>query len=193
MHEFEITAVILAGGRGQRMGMQNKGLLTLAQQPLVAHVIARLSDQISRIVISANDDLDAYRQFGLPLIPDTLDHYPGPLGGMYSVMQREPSEWLITVPCDTPYLPLDYVQRMRAAMDNHKAYVAHDGVRLQSGFCLLSRSLLPQLEQCLQAKHFAVYRFLDEVAAHQVDFSDAAATFVNINTPADLATLTNRD
>lgn len=193
MHDLDISAVILAGGRGHRMGMQNKGLLEYAQRPLVAHVIERLSGQIARIVISANDDLDAYRQFGLPVIPDRIANYPGPLGGIYSVMQSEPSEWLITVPCDTPCLPLDYVQRMRATADTHSAYVAHDGVRLQAGFCLLRRSLLPRLEQSLQTKQFAVYRFLDAVAAQAVDFSDEAQAFVNINTPDDLDRLASRD
>lgn len=185
----EISAVILAGGRGQRMGMQNKGLLLFAQRPLVAHVIDRLSRQITRIVISANDDLDAYREFGLPVIADRITDYPGPLGGIYSVMQTEQSDWLLTVPCDTPRLPLDYVQRMCAARDGHSAYVAHDGIRQQTAFCLLSHSLLPRLEQALQANRFAVYRFLNSVAAQQVDFSDEADAFVNINTPDDLAKL----
>ena len=189
MHDLKLSAVILAGGRGRRMGMQNKGLLTLAQQPLVAHVIARMSGQISRIVISANDDLDAYRQFGLPVIQDRIAEYPGPLGGIYSVLQAEACEWLITVPCDTPLLPLDYVQRMCATMHGHSACVAHDGVRLQSGFCLLQRSVLPQLEQTLQAKQFAVHRFLETIGAQVVDFSDEATAFININTPEELASL----
>lgn len=192
MNDLEFTAVILAGGRGTRMGLQNKGLLPLARQPLVAHVIARLSTQIDRIIISANDDLGAYQQFGLPVIPDLMAAYPGPLGGIYSVMQNISSEWLLTAPCDTPYLPLDYVQRMRAAMSGHHAYVAHDGVRLQAGFCLLRRSLLPTLEQTLQAKRFAVYRFLELIGAQQVDFSDEVAAFININTPEDLVKIANR-
>jgi molybdopterin-guanine dinucleotide biosynthesis protein A len=193
MHQFEITAVILAGGRGQRMGTQNKGLLPFVQQPLVAHVIERLAKQITRIVISANDDLDAYRQFGLPLIPDRIAGYPGPLGGIHSVLHSEQCEWLITSPCDTPYLPLDYVQRMCNAVDNHNAYVAHDGVRLQAGFCLLHRSVLPLLEQALQARQFAVYRLLNSLSAQHVDFSDEAAAFININTPDELASLASRN
>ena len=189
----DIAAVILAGGRGQRMGMQNKGLLLLQQRPLIAHVIERLSRQITRIVISANNDLDVYRQFGLPVIPDQIPDYPGPLGGIYSVMRNQGSEWLITVPCDTPYLPLDYVQRMTSAIDGHRAYVAHDGERVQAGFCLFQRNLHTAIEQALQAQHFAVYRFLESVAAQRVDFSDARAAFININTPEDLASVTRQD
>lgn len=175
------------------MGMQNKGLLVFKQQPLIAHVIARLTQQVSRIVISANNDLDAYRQFGLPVIPDQMADYPGPLGGIYSVMHSETNEWFITAPCDAPCLPPDYIQRMLAARNGHLACVAHDGLRLQSGFCLLHRSLLAPLEQTLQAGHYAVYRFLAEVAVHTVDFSDESRAFVNINDPTDLATLIDHE
>lgn len=184
-----LTAILLAGGRGQRMGMQNKGLLQFAGRPLVAHVLARLLPQVSRIVISANDDLDAYQRFDLPVIPDRIADYPGPLGGIYSVMQGQASEWFITAPCDTPCLPTDYVQRMLAARNAHSAYVAHDGARQQSGFCLLHGSLLTALEDALQAKQFAVHRFLDSVQAQNVDFSDNAQAFVNINDPSDLLRL----
>jgi len=189
----DITAVILAGGRGERMASQNKGLVLLAGQPLVTHVIHRLSPQISRIVISANDDLDAYRQFGLPVIADRVGHYPGPLGGIYSVMQSETSDWLITVPCDTPMLPLDYVSRMCAAVADHLAYVAQDSGRQQSGFCLLHRSLLPLIEQQLQCQQFAVHRFLAAANAQAVDFADETAAFVNMNTPEDLLRFTYRN
>ncbi|MBI1422878.1 MAG: molybdenum cofactor guanylyltransferase [Gammaproteobacteria bacterium] len=192
MQDIDITAVVLAGGRGQRMGMRNKGLLPLAKQPLIAHVIARLTGQLSRIVISANDDLDAYRGFGLPVIADEIPGYPGPLGGMYSALHAVHSEWLITAPCDTPYLPLDYVERMCAAINDHRAYVARDDQRLQTGFCLLHRSILPQLAASLATGQFAVYRFLSALPAQQVQFADKANAFTNINTPDALAALASR-
>lgn len=186
MELLDITAVILAGGRGQRMGAQNKGLLPFRQQPLIQHVITRLRGQIPRILISANQDLDAYRQFGLPVVSDLIADYPGPLGGMHAVLRQLETEWLITAPCDTPFLPLDYLQRMQAAMDGHRAYVAHDGERLQTGFCLLHRSVLPALEAALQAGQFAVHRLLAAVAAKPVDFSDQQTAFINFNTPSEL-------
>ncbi|MEJ2361240.1 MAG: molybdenum cofactor guanylyltransferase MobA [Gammaproteobacteria bacterium] len=185
----ELTAIILAGGRGQRMGLQNKGLLPFRQQPLIAHVIASLRPQVSRIVISANDNLDDYQQFGLSVIPDQLADYAGPLAGIYSVMRVLNSEWYITAPCDTPCLPTDYVARMLAGRHGQLACVAHDGQRQQSGCCLLHHSLLGQLEQTLESGHFAVHRFLAEIAASTVDFSDEAHGFANINTPAELAAL----
>lgn len=188
-----VTAIILAGGRGQRMGMQNKGLLQLEEQPLVAHVIARLSQQISRIVISANDDLESYQRFGLPVIPDRIKDYAGPLAGIYSAMHAQMDEWFITVPCDTPCLPTNYVQRMLCARNTHSAYVVHDGTRQQSGFCLLQRSLLPALENALCAKQFAVHRFLAIAQAQPVDFSNELSAFININSPADLIRLSNQN
>lgn len=182
----QLTAIVLAGGRGQRMGLQNKGLLPFRGQPLIAHVIARLHPQVTRIVVSANDELAAYAQFGYPVIPDQVAGYAGPLAGIHAVMQQQPGEWYITAPCDTPFLPMDYVARMLAARQGHHACVAHDGQRQQSGCCLLHYSLLPALEQSLQRRHFAVYRWLRDMGANPVDFSDASKAFTNINTPEDL-------
>lgn len=188
----EITAIILAGGRGRRMGLQNKGLLPFRAQPLVAHVLASLRQQLSRICISANDDIEAYRQFGIPVIPDVFPDYSGPLAGICSVMRSETSDWFITAPCDVPCLPGDYVARMTAAMLDHTACVVHDGQRQQSGCCLLHRSLLPELERQLQSGEYAVHRFLTVIQAQSVDFSDESEAFININLPADLAALETR-
>jgi molybdopterin-guanine dinucleotide biosynthesis protein A len=184
-----ICAIILAGGRGRRMGMQNKGLLQFHNQALIAHIIQRLSPQISRIVISANQELERYQQFGLPVIPDVVADQPGPLGGIYSVMRAEKSDWFITCPCDTPYLPLDYVSRMTQAIIDAEVYVAHDGVRQQNGFCLLHQRTLAVLEQALEQRQFAMYRFLESLAAQTVSFADEADAFININTPEELTKL----
>ena len=188
----QLTAIVLAGGRGQRMGLQNKGLLPFRGQALVAHVIARLRKQATRIVISANDELAAYAQFGYPVIEDQVAGYAGPLAGIHAVMQRQPSEWYITAPCDTPFLPMDYVARMLAARQGHRTCVAHDGQRQQSGCCLIHYSLLPALEQSLQRRHFAVYRWLRDTGTNLVDFSDVGEAFTNINSPEDLQQIATR-
>lgn len=184
-----LTAIILAGGRGRRMGMQNKGLLAFRGQALVAHVIARLRPQVSRIIISANEALASYREFGFPVIPDQASGYAGPLAGIHAVMHAETDEWYITAPCDTPFLPMDYVSRMMAARQGQLACVAHDGKREQSGCCLLHHSLLPALNQSLRRQHYAVYRWLKEMDAGLVDFSDEIEAFTNLNTPDDLRQL----
>ena len=186
MHISDITGVVLAGGRGTRMGGADKGLLSLAGKPLIAHVIARLAPQVATLIISANRNLDAYRQFGLPVLGDRIADYCGPLAGLHSAMSVIDTDWLISAPCDTPFVPLDYVSRMCAAIDQQAAAVAHDGERLQAGFCLLHRDLLPQLVTALDAREFAVHKFLHKVQAVHVDFNDAAQAFRNINTPEEL-------
>lgn len=186
MHISDITGVVLAGGRGTRMGGADKGLLSLAGKPLIAHVIARLAPQVATLIISANRNLDAYRQFGLPVLGDRIADYCGPLAGLHSAISVIDTEWLISAPCDTPFVPLDYVSRMRAAIEQQAAAVAHDGERLQAGFCLLHRDLLPQLVTALDAREFAVHKFLRTVQAVHIDFSDEAQVFRNINTPEEL-------
>ncbi len=177
-----ITAVILAGGRSLRMHGSNKGLVILAGQPMIQHVLQRLQPQIQNIVISANDELDQYAQFNCPIIADEIPGFAGPLAGIYSVMSRMATDWLLTVPCDTPNIPADYVARMqRAGYENHLC-VAHDGIRQQSGFCLIHKSLLTELQAAIRNKQLAVHRFLAAHAVTEVDFSDASEYFVNINT-----------
>lgn len=186
MQTPDITGVILAGGRGTRMGGEDKGLLPLAGRALIAHVIERLAPQVATLIICANRNLDAYRQFGLAVISDRIADYCGPLAGLHSAMSVIDTDWLISAPCDTPFVPHDYVSRMRSAIDQQAAAAAHDGERLQAGFCLLYRDLLPQLATALDAREFAVHKFLRAVHAVQVDFSDEAQAFRNINTPEEL-------
>ena len=186
MRKNDITGVILAGGRGGRMDGADKGLVTLGGQPMIARVIARLGPQVSTLLISANRNLDTYQQFGLPVFSDRIAGYCGPLAGMHSALSAITTEWLISAPCDTPFLPNDYVTRMRNAITDQLAAVAYDGERMQAGFCLLHHSLLPQLVAQLSAREFAVHRFLDKVQALRVDFSDTANAFQNINTTIEL-------
>lgn len=186
MQNADISAVILAGGRGRRMGGEDKCLLSLAGRPMIAHVIERLAPQVATLIICANRNLDAYRQFGLPVISDRIPGFPGPLAGLHSALHAIDTDWLISAPCDTPFLPVDYVTRMRAAIGSAHAAVAHDGERMQAGFCLLHRELLPALTATLHKQELAVYRFMTTQHAVQVDFDDQAQAFHNINTPEEL-------
>ena len=97
-----ISAVILAGGRGSRMGGINKGLVTLLGRPMIGHVIDRLSAQVASIIISANQDQQTYRAFGYPVIADVLPGSQGPLAGIYAAMTIMKTDWLACAPCDTP-------------------------------------------------------------------------------------------
>jgi molybdenum cofactor guanylyltransferase len=187
-----ITAVILAGGRSHRMQGNNKGLVKLAGQPMIQHVLQQLQPQISNIVISANLNLDQYAQFNCPIIADEMPGFAGPLAGIYSVMTRMATDWLLTVPCDTPNIPTDYVVRMQRAGYDHRLCVAHDGVRQQPAFCLIHKSLKNDVQSAIHNKQLAVHRFLASHNVMEVDFSDANECFVNINTPEQLKQYENK-
>lgn len=190
MDTTNITAVVLAGGQSRRMLGQDKGLMLFNGKMLIAHVLTRLKPRLDNILISANDHLDEYRQLGLPVISDSIAGYPGPLAGIYSAMRAMTTEWLLTVPCDTPLLPDDYVARMLTTAASHpaqRAFVAYDGQRQQCGCCLLHKSLQSHLQQVLEDEQFAVYKFLAAQQALEVDFSDEHGCFINVNTPEQLA------
>ena len=189
MSNQDITAVILAGGRGQRMGGRNKGLIELDGQALIKHVLQRLQPQLNKIIISANDQLDDYAKFGYPVIPDKIPGFAGPLVGMYSAMTEMSTDWLITLPCDTPKIPLDYVAHMYSTIKDTKVVVAHDGTRQQSGFCLIHKSLQEELLTAIKNEQLAVYKFLKTHHAVKANFADVKPCFVNINTPEQLSEL----
>lgn len=171
------------------MGGQNKGLIQFAGMPLIEHVMSRLDPDIKDRVISANEDLDSYQALGYPVVEDSLPGQLGPLSGMYSAMQFLNKKWLLVAPCDVPLLPTDYVQRMIDHDDAEKAYVVFDGERQHNGCCLLHHSLRADLLAHLEKNYLSAHRFLQEHDAQQIDFSDEAAGFANINTPEQLKEL----
>ncbi|MBL8252652.1 MAG: molybdenum cofactor guanylyltransferase, partial [Candidatus Competibacter sp.] len=120
-----LTGVVLAGGRAERMGGRDKGLLSLAGEPLVAHVIRRLQPQVVEVLIGANRNLDAYRRFGCRVIQDgERERFQGPLAGVLAAMLAAGTRYLLTAPCDSPWLPPDYAQRMRQALEHQRADLA---------------------------------------------------------------------
>jgi molybdenum cofactor guanylyltransferase len=187
----EITGVILAGGRGRRVGGQDKGLLPVHGRPLVSHIIDALRPQVGSLLLSANRNLGSYRAFGLPVVTDILGEYLGPLAGMASTMQGMNTPYLLTVPCDSPLVPLDLCTRLYHDLTTTTAdlSVAHDGDRMQPVFALLRRPLLPDLLDYLEnggRKIETWYR------AHRLvlsDFSDRPNSFLNINRSEELDAL----
>ncbi len=187
----DMTGVILAGGRGQRMGGADKGLALLAGRPLVEHAIAALTPQVGELCISANRNLERYAAYGYRVIPDSVAGYAGPLAGLLSAMEIASTPFVLCVPCDAPAVPADLAARLRAALVRAHAdlAVAHDGVRLQPLFALLRRPLAPTLRAYLEAGGREAGRFMRTQAAATVDFSDQPQAFVNLNTPEDLRCL----
>ena len=125
----DITAVILAGGQGRRMGGQDKGLIEFDGKPLAAILVEKLSQQGVDIIINANRNHDQYQKLGFPVISDTLEDYQGPLAGFASAMAAVNSQFILTLPCDGPLLSDDYVARFIASYTRTAApvHVAFDG------------------------------------------------------------------
>ena len=153
----EITGVILAGGRGSRMGGVDKGLQNFNGMPMALHTLMRLQPQVGEVMINANRNLAAYESFGVPVWPDVLADYAGPLAGFLTALERCHTRWLVTVPCDTPLFPQDLVQRLAQAAQAHEAEIAmatareEDGqLRTQPVFCLVRVDLMESLVRFTQ-------------------------------------------
>ena len=184
-----VAGLILAGGRARRMAGQDKGLLSLAGRPMVEHVLERLRPQVEEVVISANRNADRYSHYGHRVLPDLLGDYSGPLAGMLSGLTGVRQPWLAVVPCDSPLLPHDLVERLldSALAESAELAVAHDGKRLQPVFALLHRSLLAPLQTYLEAGGHKVDAWYAQHRMATTDLSDHPEAFANINTPEDHA------
>ena len=181
-----ITGVVLAGGRGRRMNGQDKGLLPLRGRPLAAQVLEILRLQVTRLLISANRNLELYSALGAPVITDTFPGFQGPLAGMLAGLRSAETDWVLFVPCDAASLPADLALRLRRALcaDTKAAYATTQGNHFYT-CCLLHRSLADEIEAALRAGRRAVHDFLAAHAAVAVDFPGWPAELRNLNTPED--------
>ena len=187
-NDNSITAVVLAGGAGRRMGGEDKGLLMLNGRPLIQHVLERLEPQCDSILINCNRNRTAYAEFGHPLIEDKLQGGLGPLAGLLSAMEASQSDYVISVPCDTPRLPQDLVARMLTSLQQNAAEVCtvDDGERLHPVILLVKRSLADNLRHYLESGGRKVHDWFYSTEHCTADFSDRPDAFININTPEQL-------
>jgi len=185
--EQDITAVILAGGQGRRMGGQDKGLIEVDGQALVEILIGRLKPQTSNILINANRNRERYQDFGYPVVSDQLDDYQGPLAGFACAMNAVDTDFILTLPCDGPLLAADYVARFIAsqAQTGASICVADDGERLQPVHALIRVDLLSSLNSFLDSGDRKIDRWYAMHDFVRTDFFDCADMFRNINTPSD--------
>jgi molybdopterin-guanine dinucleotide biosynthesis protein A len=187
----QITGLVLAGGRGSRMGGVDKGLQNHLGIPLALHAMLRLSPQVGHVMINANRNLGAYESFGVPVWPDALADYPGPLAGFLAGLEHCDTRYLVTVPCDTPNFPTDLVERLAAGLVAHDARIAMaatrdaDGVQVQPVFCLLEASLLESLVEFIHGGQRKIDRWTAMHRCVEVLFDDEAA-FANANTLQEL-------
>ncbi|MDD1825499.1 molybdenum cofactor guanylyltransferase MobA [Photobacterium sp. ZSDE20] len=178
--------VILAGGQASRMGGKDKGLVELNGSPLIQYVIDKLSQQDVSITINANRNLDSYQAFA-PVVSDSFPDYPGPLGGIHAGLKNASTDWVGFVPCDSPQISDDLVERFCAAVkEDSDILVAHDGEYKQPVFTLFHKRVLPKLEAFLERGERKIILLYKECVTEYVDFSDAPNCFVNLNTPEEL-------
>ncbi|HHF3043402.1 molybdenum cofactor guanylyltransferase MobA [Vibrio diabolicus] len=179
--------VILAGGQASRMGGKDKGLIELNQKPLIEHVIERLSPQTPRILINANRNQDAYSKFGF-VFSDQFKDFPGPMGGIHAGLMHAETDWVGFVPCDSPQINTDLVERFcQAVKEDSDILVAHDGDHQQPVFTLYHKRVLPKLTAFLERGDRKIILLYKECNTSYVDFSDSQNCFVNLNTPEELA------
>jgi len=187
----KITALILAGGRGSRMGSVDKGLQLFKGMPMVAHVLERISPQVDEVIINANRSIEQYAAFGHRVVPDAIDGFAGPLAGLHVGMTQATTTLLATVPCDSPFLPLDLVTRLHTAMElgNVDLAVAKTYDQAHPVFCLVKRDLEPHLREFLASGQRKIDKWYATLRVVEVQFDDQESAFANINTEAELREL----
>ena len=190
----DITAVILAGGKARRMSGEDKGLINLNGRALIDYIISALRPQAGDILINANRNLQQYGRYGLPVVADMLGDYLGPLVGMATGMHTTDRPYIVTVPCDSPFIPGALVETLYRSLDEQQAdiSVAHDGTRIQPVFALLRCELLPDLLAYLDEGGRKIDTWYDRQRLAIADFSNSPDTFMNLNTPEDKLVLESR-
>jgi molybdopterin-guanine dinucleotide biosynthesis protein A len=189
-----ITGLILAGGRGSRMGGVDKGLQNYQGIPMAMHALLRLGPQVGQVLVNANRNLAAYESMGVPAWPDALPDYAGPLAGFLTGLEHCETAYLVTVPCDTPKFPEDLVARLAGELEAAGAEIAmvatrQDGaVRTQPVFCLLRAELLDSLVAFTAAGGRKIDKWTATHRCVEVLFDDPAA-FAGANTIAELQQL----
>jgi molybdenum cofactor guanylyltransferase len=195
----QLTGLVLAGGKGSRMGGVDKGLQPFRGASLAAHALARLTaQQLGAVAINANRNLAAYEQLGAAIWPDSLGDYPGPLAGFLTGLERCETRYLLTVPCDAPLFPLDLAVRLHAALSQSQTSIAiaqtlEDGrLSPQPVFALIDRCLLENLKQFTQhgGRKVSAWTALHQPAYVAFNLpSDDPQAFYNANTIEQLQAL----
>lgn len=191
IHPSDITGLVLAGGRGSRMGGVDKGLQTFRGAPMVLHTIMRLAPQVGTILINANQNHGPYEGFGYPVWPDQLGGFEGPLAGLQTGLTHCETDFLVTAPCDSPFLPENLVPSLGEALLSQGADLAvavtEGGGRRQPHpvFCLMKATVLPSLNDYLQGGGRKIDTWYRSLSFVEVLFPDESA-FRNINTVEEL-------
>ena len=195
----KITGIILAGGQGRRMGTVDKGLQQLHGKPMVAHVLERLRPQVDALIINANQNADAYAElaepFGARVVPDRLGGFAGPLAGLQAGLFAATTPLVVTVPCDSPFLPADLVARLADALHSHAAdlAVAKTFDQPHPVFALVKTDVRDNLNAFLTGGGRKIDAWYAALSVVEVRFDDEAEAFENINTRDELSEFETRN
>ena len=193
--QTEITGLILAGGRAQRMGGIDKGLIPFHHRPLIESAINRLKPQVGSIMINANRNIEQYAAYGFPMVSDADSSFSGPLAGFAAGLKACPTEYVVTAPCDSPLLPTNLVELLVTKMTEGSFDLVYASSKDPAGktwaqpvFCLMRVSLSKSLEEFISLGDLKIDRWFKELNSSTVVF-DSESAFANINTPEELLTL----
>jgi len=181
-----VTGIVLAGGLGRRMGGVDKGLQPFRGKPMAQWAIERLAPQVDELIVNANQNRADYERFGHLVVADELSGFAGPLAGLHAGMKAAGRDLVVTVPCDSPFLPGDLVARLRGALGANQLAVAKTGAQPHPVFSLVSRGVLPHLEAFLTSGGRKIDAWYASLKVVEVAFDDEEDAFRNINTRAEL-------
>jgi len=187
-----VTAVVLAGGMGRRMGGADKGLVRLHNKEMIVWVVEKLKPVVNHVIVNANRNLDSYQSLqdleGIELVADSLDGFQGPLAGFEAGMSATKTDWIYVCPCDSPAQSPDLLPHMfdTVMQENAEIGMAFDGKRTHPVFCLIKSELLSSLHEYLQSGERKIDLWFKQHHCIQVDCSDYAQSFININTEEEL-------
>ncbi|MBT4836026.1 MAG: molybdenum cofactor guanylyltransferase [Methylococcales bacterium] len=184
-----ISGVILAGGQARRMNHQNKSLLKINNKSMIEHVIVAIQPQVGKLYLNINTDFNSFHQMNLSIITDDQSEKLGPLAGINAVLSRIDTDYLVTVPCDSPMITSDLVNRLFKSMKDNRPCIAHDGLRAQPLFSLISKQSLHSLSEYIASGQRKAITWFKNNQVKYVDFSDKQDSFINANTPDDLQKL----
>lgn len=186
--QVNISAVILAGGQGRRVGYRDKGLLIWRDKPLISRVIDCIEPQVDQLMVNCNRNTEDYQQLGYPIYQDQWEDFQGPLAGVLAAYPLLKSDLCLFSPCDMPLLPKDLVSRLLAAIQLQKADIAYPrcGDRQHYLPMLVRTQTLTTLDAYLNSGERSVKGWYASKTAIAVDFSDKEECFSNMNSPGQL-------
>jgi molybdopterin-guanine dinucleotide biosynthesis protein A len=181
-----VSGIVLAGGQGRRMGGVDKGLQPLRGRPMIEWVLERLAPQVSEVMVNANQNLERYGKYGHRVVPDEIAGFAGPLAGLHAGLKAAAHPLVVTVPCDSPFLPADLVSRLKNALKENQLAVAKTGDQPHPVFALMKRDVRESLEAFLAQGGRKIDAWYAALKVVEVSFDDEADAFRNINTLEEL-------